>query len=115
MQPALQGEESGESGYQRRVEIGHGDGKAQIDKAGDPMIADAAGDDACEMAEVGFDIDRDAMKADPAAQLYADGGDFTEAWAVVSDLGEPGAPYRHIAGQGAEDRLVNLAALERWR
>lgn len=47
--------------------------------------------------------------------LYTDDGDFTEAWAVVSDLGEPDAPYRHVAGQGAEDRLVSLAALERWR
>jgi len=46
--------------------------------------------------------------------LYTDGGDFTEAWALVSDLGEPDAPYLHIAGQGAADRLVDLPTLERW-
>jgi len=46
--------------------------------------------------------------------LYTEGDDFSGALAVLSDLGEPGAPYRHIAGAGADDPMVTLAALARW-
>jgi HAD superfamily hydrolase (TIGR01509 family) len=47
--------------------------------------------------------------------IYTEGDDFPGAWAVVSDLGEPDAPYRHLAGTGAGDAMVTLAALARWR
>lgn len=46
--------------------------------------------------------------------LYTDGGDFSGAWSVVSDLGEPDVPYRHIGGLGAGDPMVSLARLKRW-
>ena len=47
--------------------------------------------------------------------VYTDGDDFAGAWAVLSDLGEPDAPYRHRAGAGAGDGMVTLEALARWR
>jgi beta-phosphoglucomutase-like phosphatase (HAD superfamily) len=47
--------------------------------------------------------------------LYTDDHTFPGALAVVSDLGEPGAPYRHHAGAGAGDGLVTLEAIARWR
>jgi HAD superfamily hydrolase (TIGR01509 family) len=40
---------------------------------------------------------------------------FFGALAVLSDLGEPDKPYRHIAGAGAGDKMVTLATLKRWR
>ncbi|MEJ1158131.1 HAD-IA family hydrolase [Prosthecomicrobium sp. N25] len=40
---------------------------------------------------------------------------FFGALAVLSDLGEPGRPYRHIAGAGGGEAMVTLAALDRWR
>lgn len=46
--------------------------------------------------------------------LYTEGDDFSGALAVVSDLGEPDAPYRHLAGAGESDRMVTLEALGRW-
>ncbi|KIZ33332.1 MULTISPECIES: HAD-IA family hydrolase [Rhodopseudomonas] len=46
--------------------------------------------------------------------IYTEGDDFTGALAVLSDLGEPGAPYRHLAGAGAADSVVTLEALSRW-
>ncbi len=46
--------------------------------------------------------------------LYTDDQEFPGALAVVSDLGDPHAPYRHLAGAGADDNMVALAALARW-
>jgi HAD superfamily hydrolase (TIGR01509 family) len=46
--------------------------------------------------------------------LYTDGDDFAGALAVLSDLGEPDAPYRHLAGAGENDGMVTLPALGRW-
>ncbi|MGP9812502.1 HAD-IA family hydrolase [Rhodopseudomonas sp. NSM] len=46
--------------------------------------------------------------------IYTEGDDFSGALAVLSDLGEPDAPYRHLAGAGAADELVTLDALGRW-
>ncbi len=46
--------------------------------------------------------------------IYTDDQDFTGALAVMSDLGEPGRPYRHIAGAGEEDRMVTPLAIEKW-
>ena len=36
------------------------------------------------------------------------------AFSAVSDLGEPGAPHRHIAGVEWPDGVVTLAALRDW-
>jgi HAD superfamily hydrolase (TIGR01509 family) len=47
--------------------------------------------------------------------IYTEGDDFAGALAVLSDLGEPGAPYRHHAGAGAGDDIVTLESLARWR
>lgn len=46
--------------------------------------------------------------------IYTEGDDFAGALAVLSDLGEPDAPYRHLAGAGAGDGRVTLDALGRW-
>ena len=40
--------------------------------------------------------------------------DTTGALAVVSDLGEPDRPYRHIAGRGAEAGWVTVPVLDQW-
>ena len=40
------------------------------------MLLNAAGDDALVMAEIGRDIQGDAVKADPAADAYAERRDF---------------------------------------
>ncbi|KPG02208.1 haloacid dehalogenase [Rhodopseudomonas sp. AAP120] len=47
--------------------------------------------------------------------IYTEGDDFPGAFAVLSDLGEPDAPYRHLAGAGGGEALVTLDALGRWR
>lgn len=46
--------------------------------------------------------------------MYTDHQDFAGAFAVMSDLGEPGAPYRHISGAGADGGVVNLESITRW-
>jgi beta-phosphoglucomutase-like phosphatase (HAD superfamily) len=46
--------------------------------------------------------------------MYTEDQDFAGAFAVISDLGEPGQPYRHVAGAGAEDGMVTPEALLRW-
>jgi HAD superfamily hydrolase (TIGR01509 family) len=46
--------------------------------------------------------------------IYTDGDDFAGALAVLSDLGETDAPYRHLAGAGSDDTMVTLQALARW-
>ena len=46
--------------------------------------------------------------------MYTDDQDFTGAFAILSDLGEPDAPYRHIAGAGAGETMVTPDALIRW-
>jgi hypothetical protein len=46
--------------------------------------------------------------------MYTDDQDFTGAFALLSDLGEPDRPYRHIAGAGAGEPVVTPEALTRW-
>lgn len=46
--------------------------------------------------------------------LYTANEDFDGALAVLSHLGEPGLPYRHMAGAGGGDDLVGLASLRQW-
>lgn len=46
--------------------------------------------------------------------MYTDDQNFTGAFAVMSDLGEPDRPYRHIAGAGEDDQMVTLDAVSRW-
>lgn len=45
---------------------------------------------------------------------YTDDQDFSGAFAVMSDLGEPDAPYRPISGAGGDDRMVTPEAIARW-
>src|SRR5207302_9635998 len=61
------------------VEVGHGHRQAQIDQRGDAVLVDAAGHDACVVAEVRLDIDRDAVERHPVADADADGGDLVLA------------------------------------
>lgn len=46
--------------------------------------------------------------------LYTDDQSFPGALAVVSDLGEPDAPFAHLAGAGAADGVVTVEAIARW-
>ncbi|WP_420135691.1 HAD-IA family hydrolase [Rhodopseudomonas sp.] len=74
--------------------------------------------DAC----VAFEDSTNGLKAARGAGLativtpgiYTEGDDFNGALALLSDLGEPDAPYRHLAGAGAGDAIVTLATLGRW-
>lgn len=45
--------------------------------------------------------------------VYTDDQTFPGALAVVSDLGDPSEPYSHLAGAGAGETMVTLAALAR--
>ena len=49
---------------------------AEIDEAGDAVLGDATRHNAVEVGEIGFDVEADAVQADPALQADADGGDF---------------------------------------
>lgn len=46
--------------------------------------------------------------------VYTDDQDFTGAFAIISNLGEPGAPYAHLGGKGAGEELVTPDAIRRW-
>lgn len=45
---------------------------------------------------------------------YTAADDFSGALAVISDFGEPDAPYRHLAGAGGDDTMASLETIERW-
>ena len=71
---------------------------------------------------VAFEDSRNGLLAARAAgipvvitpSLYTDHERFDDALAVVSDLGGPEQPYRHIAGAGGNLTHVDLAALRTW-
>lgn len=54
------------------------------------------------------------LRAIITPSMYTDDQDFNGAFSVLSDLGEPDRPYRHIAGAGANDKMVTIEALARW-
>jgi HAD superfamily hydrolase (TIGR01509 family) len=41
--------------------------------------------------------------------------DLRYAFAILSDLGEPDAPFRHLGGAGAGETCVTTDILDRWR
>jgi hypothetical protein len=45
---------------------------------------------------------------------YSRGSEFSDAVAVVSDLGEPGQPMSVIRGDAGGAQYVNLELLRRW-
>lgn len=45
---------------------------------------------------------------------YTAGHDFSAAQAVLSDLGEPGEPFKLIKGEAAGQDYVDLSLLRRW-
>jgi HAD superfamily hydrolase (TIGR01509 family) len=53
-----------------------------------------------------------AVLATPSA--YTGGDDLSGALSVVSDLGEPGAPHRPLAGVRWDAHVVTLDGLRRW-
>ena len=57
------------------------------------MLCDAAGHNPFVMAEVGVDIDGDAVKADPAAHTDADGGDLVLAEAAIDPDTDPAVAF----------------------
>lgn len=71
---------------------------------------------------VALEDSRNGLKAAAGAGLpavitpstYTMDEDFSGALAVVSDFGEPDAPYTHLAGAGAGERMVSLDAIHRW-
>ena len=67
------------------IDIPHCDGQAEINKGRDAMFSDAARHDAVKVRKVRFDINRDAVKADPFAQADTDGGNFVFGVAVKDD------------------------------
>ncbi len=54
------------------------------------------------------------VRAVMTASVYTDDQAFPGALAWLSDLGEPGRPYRHIAGAGRGEAMVTAAGVERW-
>ncbi len=46
--------------------------------------------------------------------VYTDDQNFPGALAVMSHLGDTLEPYAHLAGAGADEAMVTLAALARW-
>src|SRR5262249_49431658 len=68
--PALKG------ASQRPIERIHLSAAAQCGQAGDPMLADAAGDNSSKMRQIRCHIDAEAVRAHPAPQPDADGGDL---------------------------------------
>src|SRR5690242_2843252 len=74
------------------------------------MLADAAGNDAAVMREVGIHIEGDAVVSDPLAHAYANGGDLALAPAAVvdPDADLPSAPLalQIEAREGADHPLL---------
>jgi beta-phosphoglucomutase-like phosphatase (HAD superfamily) len=46
--------------------------------------------------------------------VYTDDQVFEGTLALLSDLGEPDRPYRHIAGVGRGESMVTAAGLDDW-
>jgi hypothetical protein len=86
-----------------------------------PCLADAAGNDPLEVAQVGLEVDAQPMEADPAAQAHADGGDLVLAQRPVGvrrpvGAGHPDADAARAAlpphaelGQGVDDPVLEGA------
>ena len=85
---------------QRDVGIGHRRRQAEVDEAGDAVVAHAAGHDAGKMRQIRIDIERDAVKRDPAPQPNADRGDLVF-----------GAPQAALVGPRDPDADAVLAPL----
>src|ERR1700724_1082798 len=75
---------------QHRVDLRHRRRMAEVREARHAvaLIGDAARHDAGEMREIGIDVERDAMQADPAPHADADGRDL-----VFPALGLVGAAH----------------------
>ena len=61
---------------QSLIKFGHADGIPQINHAGNALVANATWHNAAEMLKLRFDIDGNAVKADPAANAQTDGGNL---------------------------------------
>ena len=61
-------------------------------KAGDAAVADAAGDDPLEVAEVGGDVEREAVGGDALRDVNADGGEFALPLRIPPKRSLDGAP-----------------------
>lgn len=70
---------------------------------------------AIEDSENGFKASAGAgIKTIITTNDYTAGHSFAGAAAVLSDLGEPGCPFRQISGPPAGQEFVNAALLQRW-
>ncbi len=71
---------------------------------------------------VAFEDSENGLRSAAAAGLptiitpsvYTDDQRFDGALAVLSDLGDPGRPYRHIAGVGDGEAMVTATTVGRW-
>ena len=73
------------------IQCGHVAALAEIGKAGDAEIGNAAGHDAAIMREIGRDIDGEAVQRHPFAHAHANGADLR--FRAVRALG----PHAHAA------------------
>src|SRR5579883_1567476 len=69
-------------------------------EAGDGAIGDAAGDDEVEVAQVGGDVEREAVRGDAARDVHADGGDFLLGDGAAGDGPDAGASGDALRGDG---------------
>src|SRR6202030_3228118 len=76
---------------QRYVDLRHAHHMAEIEKARHPeaRLVDAARHNAGEMAEVGIDVEADAVQAHPAFHPDADGRDLVLATLALVGTGHP--------------------------
>ena len=81
-----------------------------------PWLGDAAGDDAAVMVEVGIDVQRDAVIADPAPHPDADRGDLVLAAAVPATQ-TPTRPSRRspVTPKRARVRIIHSSSRCTWQ
>jgi len=76
---------------QGNVHVLDADGQAEIDQRRHPMLRDSAGNNPLKMAQVWFDVDRNAMKTHPFAQANADGRDLILSHRAINRAGPFGS------------------------
>src|ERR1700732_2755206 len=78
-------ENFGESGFHRRVHLAHGNNDTLPRQRRDAMRADAAGNDATVVVEIGVDVEGDAVEAHPMPHADAERGDLVLAPTAPGD------------------------------
>src|SRR5690606_23182430 len=71
---------------EHRIHLRHGDGDAEVGKAGDAIGANAAWHDSGKVLQRRIDVEGDAVKGDPAADADADRGNLVGAIFAVAAI-----------------------------